>query len=85
MEIGSYNKKTIENGEVKKVFFRQPNDINTINNNLTKNTPQYINTVSKSKDVTLDLDQFLEDSDRVINNQAINTNNQIETLFEDNE
>lgn len=73
--IGSFNKQTIISNNVSNVaslnFTKEPKN--------NKQPVAYKNTVSKSKSVTLDLSQFIEEF-----NEPITTNQQvteIETLF----
>ncbi len=78
MEIGTFNKKTISQGEVKNINVAQLDEVQKRANT------GFVNTVSKSKSVTLDLSQFLDDyNSPVINNQQVNDNATIETLFDD--
>lgn len=78
MEIGTFNKKTISQGEVKNINVAQLDEVQKRANT------GFVNTVSKSKSVTLDLSQFLDDyNSPVINSQQVNDNATIETLFDD--
>lgn len=78
MNIGTYNQKNINQGQVKNVAINQFAEMPQ------KVKSEFVNTVSKSKNVTLDLSQFLEDyNEPNLTNQQLNNEQPIKTLFDD--